>query len=63
MCSRGSCSRDRDEHHQYDSGAAKHKAKEERAAREIEALSKVPKVLELFYSKSNAGLIVPLVAI
>ena len=36
--------RDRDKNRQYDSGAAKRKAREERAARESEVLSKVPKI-------------------
>ena len=47
--------RDRDMCRQYDSGAAKRKAKEERVARETKVLTKMPKLMRLFFAKSNAG--------
>ena len=53
MSSSGS-GRERDKQCQYQSGAAKRKAKEERIAREREVLSKVPKISTLFSSQSTA---------
>ena len=47
--------RDRDKNRHYDSGAAKRKAREERAARESEVLSKVPKISELYFPMSSAA--------
>ena len=55
MSSTGSGGRERDKHRQYHSGAAKCKAKEERDARERQALAKVPKISTLFFAKSGAG--------
>lgn len=46
--------RDRDKNRTYKSGATKRKAREERVARESKALSKVPKISELF-PKSSGG--------
>lgn len=46
--------RDRDKKRKHVSGAAKRKAKEERAARERNLLSKVPKISTLFSSKGSA---------
>ena len=46
--------RDRDMGRQYESGAAKRKAKEERVARETKVLTKMPKLTGLFFAKSNA---------
>ena len=55
MSSAGSGGRDRDKNRKYVSGAAKRKAREERVSRESKALSKVPKISELFSPKSSGG--------
>ena len=51
MSSTSGGGRDRDKNRKQDSGAAKHKAKEQRAARGSNVLSKVPKITALFRPK------------
>ena len=49
----GGGGRDRDKGRKYQSGSGKRKAKEERAAREKKVLSKMPKISEMFSTKTS----------
>ena len=58
MSSRGSGGRDRDKYRPYDSGAAKHRAKEERSAREIEVLTATISATKAYYAPESYDLTV-----